>query len=276
MNYFPQGRQTGGVTTEGNEMKIKDMFTICVLMVGFLISGTACSVKSTRRTPIVNVVKEYGPMVVNIRTENVVDLKKYPEWGQYGEELDTFFREYFGEAYSDGTLKYKSLGSGVILDRNGLIVTNAHVIQKASTIFVILKDGTILRARVVVANRHDDLAIIEVDLPYQVGGVKFGNTKDLMIGETVIAIGNPLGLQNSVTVGVLSGKDRAFSSPQCGYVCTGLLQTDASINPGNSGGALLNVDGELIGVNLAVVQNAQNIGFAIPVDRIANLMKEFK
>lgn len=97
-----------------------------------------------------------------------------------------------------------------------------------------------------------------------------------MIGETVIAIGNPFGLENSVSVGVLSGKDRTFSSTQCAYVCSGLLQTDAPINPGNSGGALLNLDGELIGVNLAVVQSAQNIGFAVPADKIVNLLKIYK
>ena len=93
-----------------------------------------------------------------------------------------------------------------------------------------------------------------------------------MIGETVIAIGNPLGLENSVTVGVISGVNRNFSSTECEYVCSGLLQTDASINPGNSGGALLNLEGELVGLNLAIVPGAQNIGFAIPAAKILQML----
>ena len=257
-------------------MRVTTIFGVFISLVASSLCTTACTTLSSRETPVVRVVRDYAPTVVNIRTENVIDLREYPEWGQYGEELDSFFRQYFGENYSEGTLKYKSLGSGVILDKSGLIVTNAHVIQKASTIYVVLLDGTILEAKVVGLSQNDDLAMIKTDLPYRVGEVKFSDIRNLMIGETVIAIGNPLGLENSVTVGVLSGKDRAFSSQQCRYVCSGLLQTDAPINPGNSGGALLNLDGELIGVNLAVVQNAQNIGFAIPVDKIVRLLREFK
>ena len=96
-----------------------------------------------------------------------------------------------------------------------------------------------------------------------------------MIGETVVAIGNPLGLQNSVTVGVISGKDRTFLLPGTNHALDGLIQSDASINPGNSGGALLNLDGELIGVNLAVAQNAQNIGFAVPVKTVIGILKAY-
>jgi serine protease Do len=261
-------------TSKGDEMMIVHRFLLLLLASLVLVSG--CTARSSRRTPIVRVVKEYAPMVVNIRTERILDLRRHPEWGRYGEELDALLKEYYGEAYADGTLRYKSLGSGVILNKNGIVVTNAHVIQKASNIFVILNDGTILQATVVGLSQNDDLAFIRVSLPHSAKEVRFADTSDLMIGETVVAIGNPLGLRNSVTVGVLSGKDRAFSSQLCQYVCSGLLQTDASINPGNSGGALLNLDGELIGLNLAVVQNAQNIGFAIPVDKIVRLLKEFE
>ena len=257
-------------------MKTINVIATVILLLGLTVYNTACSTIDSRETPIVRVVRDYAPMVVNIRTETIVDLKEYPEWGQYGEQLDILFKQYFGENYSGGMLKYKTLGSGVILDGNGLIVTNAHVIQRANTIYVVLSDGTILQAKVLGLNQLDDLAIIKTDLPYLVKEVRFADVNDVMIGETVIAIGNPLGLENSVTVGVISGKDRAFSSTQCQYVCSGLLQTDASINPGNSGGALLNLDGELIGLNLAVVQNAQNIGFAIPVDKIARLLEEFE
>jgi serine protease Do len=261
---------------ERDAMKTRTNSVMALFLAGLIFTMTACRATSPRETPIVRIVREFAPTVVNIRTERLIDLKEYPEWGQYGEQLDTLFKQYFGEDYVAGTLKYKSVGSGVILNNSGLIVTNAHVVQKAKTIYVILNDGTILEADVLEISQDDDLAVIRTSLPYPVREIRFADTRDVMIGETVIAIGNPLGLENSVTVGVVSGQDRAFSSTQCRYVCSGLFQTDASINPGNSGGALLNLDGELIGINLAVVQNAQNIGFAVPVDKIKALMERLK
>jgi serine protease Do len=257
-------------------MKIRKSVPIIFGFVGLMLYSNACTTISSRETPIVRIVRDYSPTFVNIRTETIVDLKEHPEWGKYGEQLDRFFEQYYGENYSHGSLKYKTIGSGVILDDRGLIVTNAHVVQKAANIYAVLIDGTILQAKVIGISQPDDLAIIKADLPQSVKAITFADIDDIMIGETVIAMGNPLGLENSITVGVISGKDRIFSSPRCQYACSGLVQTDASINPGNSGGALFNLDGELIGVNLAVAQNAQNIGFAIPVDRIAELLEGFK
>jgi serine protease Do len=257
-------------------MRIRSLIPLTGLILGLAFTNSACNVNRPRETPIVSVVRNHAEMVVNIRTETIVDLKEHPYWGDYGEQIDRFFKEYYGENYSEGTLKYKTVGSGVILDQTGLIVTNAHVIQKATTIYVVLEDGTILPASIQVVSQVDDLALIKTDLPSPVEEVRFAHINDVMIGETVIAIGSPLGFENSVTVGVISGKDRAFSNTQCQYVCSGLLQTDAPINPGNSGGALFNLDGELLGVNLAVVQNAQNIGFAIPVSRVEDLLVRFK
>jgi len=249
-------------------------------MVLFLLSGlilaSGCTTASLRETPVVRVVKGYAPNVVNIRTETIIDLKGLPEWGLYGEQLDLLFKQYYGEAYSEGTLRSKSVGSGVIVDENGLIVTNAHVVQRASDISVVLLDGTVIEASVLKINQEDDLAVIQIPLPGSIKPLRFADSSKVMIGETVIAIGNPFGLENSVTVGVLSGVDRAFASEQCEYVCSGLLQTDASINPGNSGGALLNLDGELVGINLAVVQNAQSIGFAVPANKIIQMLNELK
>ena len=253
------------------------LYKALILSLAFALMACSNSYsKSLRNTPIVNVIKQYAPAVVNIRTETVLDLTEYPEWGKYGSELDTLLKEYFGKAYSEGELKYKSIGSGVVVGKNGYIVTNAHVVMKARNIYAVLNDGTSLQAQVVKVSQGDDLAIVKVNLPQPISSPKLADTNDVMIGETVIAIGNPLGLENSVTVGVISGKDRNFSSSSCTYVCSGLLQTDASINPGNSGGALLNLDGELVGINLAVVQNAQNIGFAIPAFKIKKLMATVK
>jgi serine protease Do len=256
-------------------MKITTILGIGLLLAAALFSN-ACTLISARETTVVRVVRHYAPAVVNIRTENVVDLKELPGWGRYGEELDAYLKKYFGEIYSEGVLKFKSLGSGVILGKDGLIVTNAHVVQKATDIVVVLKDGTVLLAEVIQVNQGDDLAIIKMERPVPVPAVRFADTRDLKIGETVIAIGNPLGLENSVTVGVVSGKDRSFASPECEYACSGLVQTDASINPGNSGGALLNLDGELVGINVAVVPSAQNIGFAIPAVKIQRLLEELE
>jgi serine protease Do len=244
---------------------------------GVIISSWACAgVMSTRETPVVKVIKKNAPMVVNLRTERVVDLKEHPQWGRYGEQLDRFLRQYFGDDYSEGILKLKSLGSGVIIGDKGLIVTNAHVVQKASSIYVVLRDGTVSEAQVVRVNTADDLAIIRTDIRQPVRKIRFANMKDLMIGETVIAIGNPLGLENSVTVGVLSGINRMFKNLECEYECGGLLQIDAPINPGNSGGALFNTDGELVGINLAIVAGAQNIGFAVPVSRVLIMLEEIE
>jgi serine protease Do len=240
----------------------------------FVLAGCAAPVKSPRETPVVQVVRENAASVVNIRTESLVDLKEHPAWGQYGERLDRFFKQYFGEDYSEGTVKLKSVGSGVIVDKAGLIVTNAHVVHRATTIFAVLRDGTVAEAKVVKVNALDDLALIRISPARDLRAVRFADVKTLMIGETVVAIGNPLGLENSVTTGVISGINRAFKNTECDYACSGLLQTDASINPGNSGGALLNMDGDLVGINLAVVLGAQNIGFAVPVDKVVQMMRE--
>jgi serine protease Do len=245
-----------------------------IFLSAFLFVGACAGATSTRETPVVNVIKQNAGVVVNLRTESVVDLKEHPQWGRYGEQLDRFFRQYFGENYSEGTLKLKSLGSGVIIGDKGLIVTNAHVVQRASSIYVVLRDGTVSEGQVVKVNTADDLAVIRTDIRLPVRQIRFADMKDLMIGETVIAIGNPLGLENSVTVGVLSGINRVFKNLECEYECQGLLQIDAPINPGNSGGALFNADGELMGINLAVVAGAQNIGFAVPVGRVIRLLEE--
>lgn len=249
---------------------VRGMFA-CLALV---LIGCAAPVKSPRETPVVQVVRDNAASVVNIRTERLVDLKEHPAWGQYGERLDRFFKQYFGEDYSGGTVKLKSVGSGVIVDKDGLIVTNAHVVHRASTIYAVLRDGTAAEAKIVKVNTLDDLALIRIRPARELRAVRFADVKTLMVGETVVAIGNPLGLENSVTTGVISGIDRAFRNTECDYACSGLLQTDASINPGNSGGALLNMDGELVGVNLAVVLGAQNIGFAIPVSKVIQILRE--
>ncbi|HJX28342.1 MAG TPA: trypsin-like peptidase domain-containing protein, partial [Thermoanaerobaculia bacterium] len=202
---------------------------------------------AARRTPVVIAAEKVSPAVVNISAESMV------------REVDPFFGLFFGPQ----TRQSQSLGSGLIIDPNGIVVTNAHVIEGASRIQVTMLDGRELEANVLGADRDADLAVLKVDargLP----AVPLGQSGDLMIGETVIAIGNPFGLTHTVTTGVLSARGRTVPSERGERLFTDFLQTDTSINPGNSGGPLVNILGEVIGVNTAIISGASGIGFAIP------------
>lgn len=246
--------------------------SLCALL-GF--GAPAGEASSKRETSVVEVVRDWGPNVVNIGTEKVVLLKQNPFWRGYGHEYDAFFQNYFGSQLVS-QVKVKSVGSGVILDQTGLVVTNAHVVSMASRIYVTLSNGASVEGTTVAIDQPDDLALVKIDLPHPVKDLKLTSVGDALVGETVIAIGNPLGLENSVSAGVISGKSRSFGNPQRGMVMNDLIQTDAAINAGNSGGALLNLDGELVGVNLAVVQNAVNIGLAVPADKIKALAAQYR
>jgi len=167
----------------------------------------------------------------------------------------------------------QSLGSGVLISPDGLIVTNEHVIEGAAEIKVRYSDGKGDEAEVIGSDADADLALLRVPTrgrPH----LPVAQQDDLMIGETVIAIGNPLGLESTVTVGVLSARDRTVTSPSTRRVYTDFLQTDASINPGNSGGALVDLDGRLIGINTAIIGDAQGIGFAIPAKRVRRVVTD--
>ena len=226
---------------------------------------------NVRETPIVKIVEEWSPSVVNISTETIVYLRNNPYWAGYGNQFDNFFQDYYRT--NIGTLKQNSLGSGVVVSKDGLIVTNAHVIHMASKIFVTLKGEKTVEASVIGVDNANDLALIKISPSHPLKPVKFAD--DIIIGETAVTIGNPLGLQNSVSAGIISGTNRTSFLPQTSHVFTNLVQTDASINPGSSGGALLNLEGKLIGINVAVVQNAQNIGFAVPAGKVKEMLKEY-
>ena len=260
-----------------SKMRSKRLSILLALFILFFLSSSVLASKlSYRETPIVKVVQKNADAVVNISTERIVFLREIPSWGEYGNEFDLFFKQFFNSYAPFRTLKLKSVGSGVIVDRKGLIVTNAHVVNMATTLFVILKDGKSVEGKVVYEDANEDLAIIKIDPPEPLKEVKLGRTDDLLIGETVVAIGNPLGLENSVTAGIISGRNRTIYSSSGEVVFNDLLQTDAPINPGNSGGALLNLDGELIGINVAVVQNSQSIGFAIPVEKVKKVLERYR
>ncbi|MEA2693195.1 MAG: serine protease Do [Acidobacteriota bacterium] len=210
-----------------------------------------------RRTPVVQVVERVSPAVVNISAESIV------------READPFFGGFLGSRQR----RAQSLGSGFIVDPAGVVVTNAHVVQGASSITVTTLDGRELKAQVLGLDRDADLAVLKVDgrnLP----AVPLGSSADLMIGETVIAIGNPFGLSHSVTTGVISARGRTVPSEQGERMFTDFLQTDASINPGNSGGPLVNILGDVIGINTSIVSGANGIGFAIPSDRARRVVND--
>lgn len=202
-----------------------------------------------RMTPVVSLVKRVKAAVVNIHSERSVRA-------QGGEE---FF------ALSPSQNRVNGMGTGIILDPRGYIITNYHVVEDVSTIRVRLLDGTVTGARVVARDNESDLALIKIDVDQPLPVMPFGTATDLMVGETVVAIGNAYGYDHTVSVGVISAINRDVTlNKEISY--KGLVQTDAAINPGNSGGPLLNIRGELIGVNVAIRAGAQGIGFAIPVD----------
>lgn len=225
--------------------------------------------KSNRVTPVVLATEKVVPAVANIRTERLISQRHDdPFFGSRNELLERFFEEFFGQ--SQKQMVERPLGSGVIIDEEGYIVTNEHVVNRATKIKVRLSDGRDFEATMISSDPISDLAVLKINSPTPLPYAKMGTSKDLLIGETVVALGNPLGLENSVTTGVLSAKNRTitFGSEYGNIKYDGLIQTDALINPGNSGGPLINVNGELIGINTAIVNQAQGIGFAIPVDKV--------
>ena len=159
------------------------------------------------------------------------------------------------------------MGTGVIIDQRGLILTNHHVVDKVQGIEVHLADSSVYPARVLQFDPQMDLAILKVDAGSPLPAIVIGTSADLMVGESVITIGNAFGYENTVSIGIISALKRnvTLSDDQ---VYRNLIQTDACINPGNSGGPLVNIDGELIGINVAVRAGAQGIGFALPIDDV--------
>lgn len=227
-----------------------------------------------RRTATVDVVERVGPSVVNILAEDAVRLESPFRFSRPNPDAES--GEYFRAFYDPRERVGKTLGSGVIIDREGHVLTNAHVIEGVRGLRVALSDGRVFAADVVGADESNDLAVLRIqmeqreNLPF----TKPGESHDLMVGEPVIAIGNPFGFSNTVTTGVISALDRTLNKGG-GLPFHGLLQTDASINPGNSGGPLLNAEGRLVGINVAVWgSGGAGIGFAIPIDRARRVINE--
>jgi len=245
----------------------------CIIAVSLFTSvlglheANAAGKDSLRRSAIVVAVEKVSPAVVNIST--VVTEKVSPFFPFGGDE---FFKDFFPDMFSR-EYKHSSLGSGVIIDgEKGYIVTNHHVVARATEIKVITSNQKEYKGRSLGSDPRSDLAVIKIEASEKLPEAKLGNSEDLMIGETVIAIGNPFGLTHTVTTGVVSAIDRSVRAEDRIY--RHFIQTDASINPGNSGGPLLNIDGDVIGINTAIYQKAQGIGFAIPINKTKRIVKE--
>ncbi|MFV0349803.1 MAG: DegQ family serine endoprotease [Halodesulfovibrio sp.] len=229
--------------------------------------------------------KKAGPAVVNISTEKTVEvsnnkglqdfLRNHPRGTPFDDFFDQF-DQFFGNRGDQQPRKERSLGSGFIISADGYVVTNNHVIENADLIRVNIETGKTssesLIAKVIGTDPETDLALLKVDVNRTLPFIEFGNSDDLEVGEWVMAIGNPFGLDHTVTAGIVSAKGRNIrSGPFDNY-----LQTDASINPGNSGGPLINGDGEVIGINTAIIARGQGIGFAIPSNMAKRIINQLK
>ena len=231
------------------------------------------SLNSDRESPVVRAVRKVSPAVVNISSSYEIRKRANPFSG-FG--MNPFFEEFFKDFFDprfERRQESASLGSGVIIDgKRGFILTNAHVIERAGKIKVVLKDEREFEANIVGADPDSDLAVLQINAQQALPAIEMGNSDDLMIGETVIAIGNPFGFSHTVTTGVISAVDRSIRTEEREYI--DFIQIDASINPGNSGGPLLNINGDLIGINTAIYAKAQGIGFAIPINRAKKIIAD--
>ena len=244
-------------------------------ILGQAFAATAGKVAGTP-VSFADLVEKWRPTVVNISTTTIV---KGRQGNPLGNEMpfqrffgkDDFFRRFFEDA-PEREFKQRSLGSGFIISSDGYIFTNNHVVEKASKIKVKLSTGKEYDAEVKGKDPTTDIALIKINPENSLPVVKFGDSDKLRTGDWVFAIGNPFGLEHTVTAGIVSAKGRVIGSgPYDNFI-----QTDASINPGNSGGPLFNLDGEVVGINAAIVAQGHGIGFAIPINTAKNILADLK
>jgi serine protease Do len=221
-----------------------------------------------RRDATVEAVQKVMPSVVNVATEEIVPVR---------DSLDNLFREFFDPYYRrrQPNTQY-SLGSGVLIDEEGFVLTNFHVVNRARRVWVKLSDGREYECDKLTGTHFSDVALLKIrsDGKEKFTAVRFADDDDLLLGETVLALGNPFGLGGSVSRGILSSKSRRPPRENETLDVPDWLQTDAAINPGNSGGPLINLRGELIGINVAILGQGQGISFAVPVKRVAAAISE--
>jgi serine protease Do len=221
-------------------------------------------------------VKTLKPAVVNISTTSVVSntsgqgfvfQSPFGENDPFGEFFNKFFQQFPNQPFTQ-----RGLGSGLIVSEDGYVVTNNHVVDRARDIEVVLDGGEKYKAEVVGKDPKTDIAVLKINPKRKLQAVRFGDSDKLEIGDWVIAIGNPFGLGHTVTAGIVSAKGRSLGMGSY----DDFIQTDAPINPGNSGGPLFNLNGEVVGVDTAIVAGGQGIGFAIPANMVSNVVDQIK
>jgi len=218
---------------------------------------------------VTNVVEKVGPAVVRINASRTVNTR-LPDRSN-----NPMFRQFFGNDFPNQPQERveRGTGSGFIVSANGQILTNAHVVDGADTVNVILKDGRTFQGKVVGTDPLTDVAVVKIEAN-NLPTVPVGNSEQLKPGEWAIAIGNPLGLDNTVTTGIISATGRSSAQVGVSDKRVDFIQTDAAINPGNSGGPLLNASGQVIGMNTAIIQGAQGLGFAIPINTAQRIAQQ--
>ena len=257
-----------------------------IFFIGIIFCDTKLNlnnqVTASRQTVITNAIDLASPSVVGI---NATQIKN--------KSLDSFsdpFFDYFFDSLfrnKQGHYEVKNLGSGIIIDSEGYIVTNSHVVEDANKIIVSYSNGKTYEAVIIGIDELTDIALLKIETDGDFPFIKAGDSDDLIVGEWVVALGNPLGLfefsnKPSATIGIISGIGLDFGQKQSGKVYQNMLQTDASINPGNSGGPLINVLGEVIGINTFIMTNSNynegsiGIGFAIPINTVLMIVSELK
>jgi serine protease Do len=220
---------------------------------------------------IADIVEKAGPAVVNIdvvkmqKAQIFNPFKDFEKDFGFGFDFDPQYRNFF----EDKIFPVKGAGSGFIIDKEGYILTNEHVARGADKIKITLKDGRTFDGKAVGHDAMLDLAVIKIEA-HDLPTVTLGNSSKIRPGEWAIAIGNPYGFSNTVTAGIISATGRTLGD----IGKRDLIQTDAAINPGNSGGPLLNIQGEVIGINVAIVAQAQGIGFAIPINDVKDILQD--
>jgi serine protease Do len=267
-------------------MKTKSNFAkyvVALMLIGLMLGSGLPMAAASKSAPVRMVPQDFSaladavsPAVVHIRVEKRVGIG--PAVKQFGrnpfggdEQLKDFFGHRFGQNRQP-EFKQPGLGSGFIIDKSGYIVTNNHVVDGADDIKVVLKDKTEYNATVVGRDPVTDIALIKVETEKGLPTVSLGDSDNLRVGEWVAAIGSPFGLDYTVTAGIVSAKGRVIGAgPYDDFI-----QTDASINPGNSGGPLINMQGEVVGINTMIVAGGQGIGFAIPIDLANGIVSQLK
>ena len=259
-------------------------YFVVLVVVGFMLGAGLPMAEAAKNAPVRMVPLNFSdladtvsPAVVHIKVEKTVkgSGRTFGSFGQNPFGGNKQFKDFFGRNFGDQRqpeYKQPGQGSGFIVDKSGYIVTNNHVVEGADKIKVILKDETQYDAEVVGLDPVTDIALIKIDLKKSLPTVQLGSSADLRVGEWVAAIGSPFGLEYTVTAGIVSAKGRVIGSgPYDDFI-----QTDASINPGNSGGPLINMQGEVVGINTMIIAGGQGIGFAIPVDQVKGIIAQLK